>query len=145
MYVVSPWWNRSGSVLFGPWRTSLNQIQGRTTVRESYPHDLEQGPLLSTSSKASFPRCVLRPQTYRRRHRQTRCFRGSRAALFGDDNDRVSEERAPWKDSPINDQRAEALTPSRVGGCTEFPIPSFIEVFRISFREFPRLVGHYCS
>ena len=28
---------------------------------------------------------------------------------------------------------------------TEFPIQSFIEVFRISFREFPRLVGRYCS
>ena len=28
---------------------------------------------------------------------------------------------------------------------TEFPIPSFIEVFRISFREFPRLVGCPCS
>ena len=27
----------------------------------------------------------------------------------------------------------------------EFPIPSFIEVFRLSFREFPRLVGCYCS
>ena len=28
---------------------------------------------------------------------------------------------------------------------TEFPIPSFIEVFQLSFSEFPRLVGHYCS
>ena len=28
---------------------------------------------------------------------------------------------------------------------TEFPIPSFIEVFRIRFREFPRLVGCSCS
>ena len=28
---------------------------------------------------------------------------------------------------------------------TEFPIPSCIEVFRISFREFPRLVGRSCS
>ena len=28
---------------------------------------------------------------------------------------------------------------------TGFPIPSFIEVFRISFREFPRLVGRSCS
>ena len=28
--------------------------------------------------------------------------------------------------------------------CTEFPIPSFIEIFRLSFREFPRLVGRYC-
>ena len=28
---------------------------------------------------------------------------------------------------------------------TEFPIPSFIEVFWLSFREFPRLVGCYCS
>ena len=28
---------------------------------------------------------------------------------------------------------------------TEFPIPSFIEVFRTSFREFPRLVGRSCS
>ena len=29
--------------------------------------------------------------------------------------------------------------------CTEFPIPSCREVFRNSFREFPRLVGRYCS
>ena len=28
---------------------------------------------------------------------------------------------------------------------TEFPIPSFIEVFRISFREFPRLLYRSCS
>ena len=28
---------------------------------------------------------------------------------------------------------------------TEFPLPSFIEIFRLSFREFPRLVGRYCS
>ena len=28
---------------------------------------------------------------------------------------------------------------------TEFPIPSFKEMFRLSFREFPRLVGRYCS
>ena len=27
----------------------------------------------------------------------------------------------------------------------EFPIPLFIEVFRLSFKEFPRLVGRYCS
>ena len=33
-------------------------------------------------------------------------------------------------------------------GCnvsTEFPIPSCREVFWKSFREFPRLVGRYCS
>ena len=29
--------------------------------------------------------------------------------------------------------------------CTEFPIPSCREVFRIIFMEFPRLVGRYCS
>ena len=29
--------------------------------------------------------------------------------------------------------------------CSEFPIPSFIEICRLSFREFPRLVGRYCS
>ena len=34
---------------------------------------------------------------------------------------------------------------SSVTQCTEFPIPSFIEVFRLSFREFPRLLGRYCS
>ena len=28
---------------------------------------------------------------------------------------------------------------------TEFPIPSCREVFRKSYREFPRLVGRYCS
>ena len=28
---------------------------------------------------------------------------------------------------------------------TEFPIPFFIEVFRLSFREFPWLIGRYCS
>ena len=28
---------------------------------------------------------------------------------------------------------------------TEFPIPSFVEVFRLSFGVFPQLVGHYCS
>ena len=28
---------------------------------------------------------------------------------------------------------------------TEFPIPSFTEVFRISFREFPLLLGRSCS
>ena len=28
---------------------------------------------------------------------------------------------------------------------TEFPIPSCREVFRKNFREFPRLVGRYCS
>ena len=28
---------------------------------------------------------------------------------------------------------------------TEFPIPSFIEVFRLSLWEFPRLVGRYCN
>ena len=28
---------------------------------------------------------------------------------------------------------------------TEFPIPSFIEIFWLSFREFPGLVGRYCS
>ena len=28
---------------------------------------------------------------------------------------------------------------------TEFPIPSCREVFQILFREFPRLVGRYCS
>ena len=28
---------------------------------------------------------------------------------------------------------------------TEFPIPSFIQFFGLSFREFPRLVGRYCS
>ena len=28
---------------------------------------------------------------------------------------------------------------------TEFPIPTFIEVFRLSFREFHRLVGRYCT
>ena len=31
------------------------------------------------------------------------------------------------------------------GRSTEFPIPSFIEVFWLSFRESPRLVGRYCS
>ena len=29
--------------------------------------------------------------------------------------------------------------------CTEFPIPSFMEVFGLRFRELPRLVGRYCS
>ena len=29
--------------------------------------------------------------------------------------------------------------------CTEFLIPSFIEVFQISFREFPRIEGRSCS
>ena len=28
---------------------------------------------------------------------------------------------------------------------TEFPIPSVIEIFRLSFREYLRLVGRYCS
>ena len=29
--------------------------------------------------------------------------------------------------------------------CTEFLIPSCREIFRLSFREFPWLVGRYCS
>ena len=40
--------------------------------------------------------------------------------------------------TPVSDVRL--LPPS-----TEFPIPSFIEAFRLSFREFPRLVGRYCN
>ena len=42
--MVSPWWNRLYSVLFDPWRTCL--ALPWTTVRESYSHALEQGPLL---------------------------------------------------------------------------------------------------
>ena len=34
---------------------------------------------------------------------------------------------------------------AKVSKSTEFPIPSFIEIFWLSFREFPRLMGHYCS
>ena len=39
------------SIELTPWLgSSLNQIQGWTTVRESYSHALEQGPLLSITS-----------------------------------------------------------------------------------------------
>ena len=42
--VVSPWWNRLGSVLLG---SSMNHIQGWMIVWECCRHALEQGTLLS--------------------------------------------------------------------------------------------------
>merc|ERR1719460_2532904 len=50
LHVVSSLWKRLNSVwLMGNWLGfPLNQIQGWTTVRESYSRALEQGPLLSS-------------------------------------------------------------------------------------------------
>ena len=46
------------------------------------------------------------------------------------------------------EEEEEQVEPERDLGSvrhTGFPIPSFIEVFGISIREFPRLVGRSCS
>ena len=50
LYVVSPRWSRLDSVVWpmeNRFGSSLNQIKGWTTVRESYPRALGQAPLLS--------------------------------------------------------------------------------------------------
>ena len=39
----------------------------------------------------------------------------------------------------------ETVLTNKVTMKTEWPIPSCREVFRKRFREFPRLVGRYCS
>ena len=46
---------------------------------------------------------------------------------------------SPWALHKVMTQKTTSVN------STEFPIPSFIEVFRLSFREFPRLVGSYYS
>ena len=80
-------------------------------------------------------------RTTKKRKREGARFGRKKAAVFG----RRSRGRCHHRIS----KREKGKGNENCGATTEFPIPSFIEVFQLNFREFPCLwaaaAASYCS
>jgi len=66
--------------------------------------------------------------------------------LHESEKTKITPEKRGERDQLVNTHKGKGMCKLNVKlRFTEFPIPSFIEGFGLSFREFPRLVGRYCS